>query len=460
MKLVENIFRAYDIRGIFSIDFDEDGFEILGKGVSQYFLKKFPGKILKIILTSDARISSSILLNSLNKGLQNDRIEIIYGGKVPTPLNLFAFYHDNFDISLQITASHNPKEYNGLKISDKIGSVCGEELQEISKICQKLSKEELSINQNFSQENLETDKYSSQIVTNYLQKLNTINLEKWDLILDTGNAIAGNFYPQIFKKLGAKVETIFQTIDGNFPNHQPDPEDPKNLKWLQDKIKKGQIGVAYDGDGDRLGVVLDDGTILNADKILYILARDLLSRNPKAKIIVDAMTSQQLIQKLTQYGAEVIISKTGHSFIEIAMHKNEALLGGEQSGHFMFAENWYGNDDACLATIRFLQAIENNPKLLEEVTIGWKSLYEFNHKFTTTEDNKFIIFDKIAEQLNKLWGEGITLDGWRKNFENNDWVIARVSNTSPKISVRLECADKQDLQKKKKQLEDIFASFL
>ena len=209
-----------------------------------------------------------------------------------------------------------------------------------------------------------------------------------------------------------------------------------------------------------MGVILSDGTALSADKIFYVLAADFLSRNPGASIVVDAMISQTLIEKLKHLGAHVIMAQTGHSHIEQAMDQHEAMLGGEQSGHFMFGENFYGHDDACLATLRFLAAVERKPELLEEVTTLWPEMLEFSEKFAAPDEEKFQILDQIIEQLQAQFPDAETMDGIRLDFGDDQWAIIRCSNTSPKIAVRIEAVDEASLEEKKQIIMPLLESYL
>jgi phosphomannomutase/phosphoglucomutase len=271
------------------------------------------------------------------------------------------------------------------------------------------------------------------------------------LVLDAGNGVSGMVYPQIYRLLGHSVEELFCDLDTTFPNHQPDPERPENLQHLLSRVQEigAEFGIAFDGDGDRLGVVLADGTILNADKILFVLAADFLSRNPGATIVVDAMSSATLAEKIREIGGVVIRSKTGHSFIEEAMHEHGALLGGEQSGHFMLGEGFYGHDDACLAGLRFLAAVEKLPALLLEVTTKWPDLLEFSEKIDASDEKKFSILEQFTQQIVSRFPEADMTDGVRIDWDDGEWAIVRCSNTSPKIAIRIEAKNEESLKEKK-----------
>ena len=448
MILNPTIFRAYDIRGIAFEDFDEEGIFLIGRSFGDYISKKFSIKNPKIFVSGDGRMSMDQIYPALLSGLKISGAEIIWGGILPTPINFFALKENNFDAAVQITASHNPPNYNGLKLTDKKGSICDQEIKKIGENafcfdCEQIKKGKCI-------KDCEIVDFSEK----YLKKILQIskNQKPKKIILDAGNGPTGIFYPEIFRKLGHDVLELFCDLDPTFPNHSPDPEEKENLQILIQKIKENNFdfGLAFDWDGDRIGIVLKNGEILSADKILFVLAADFLSRNPGETIVVDAMSSEILIEKIKKIGGKIILSKTGHSFIEEKMHEKKALFGGEQSGHFMFGENFYGHDDACLAGVRFLAAVEYQPKLLDEVINNWPQMYEFSKKFEVSDEKKFLIIEQVTKKLKKYFKNIDTLDGARIKFEDNDWAIIRCSNTSPKISVRIEAKEKINLEKYKK----------
>ena len=452
MILNPKIFRAYDIRGKAFVDFDEDGFASIAQAFGQYVSQKFKLERPKVFVSGDGRMSMGPLFPAVIAGLEAAGCTVTWGGSVPTPINFFAFHEGSFDASIQISASHNPPQDNGLKLMDRSGSVCGDEIQKIRQIAE-------------CADCLKTDDYGSctencevaQFLSQYENKLKNITPDQDSLkvVIDSGNSIAGSYYPEILRTFGHQVDALYCNLDPTFPNHQPDPERPENLVDLQARVKEieADLGFAYDGDGDRVGVILKDGTMLLADHIFYVLASDFLVRNPNEKLVVDAMSSQTLIEKLKEKGAEVIVSPTGHSYIEQNMHEHGARLGGEQSGHFMFGEDFYGHDDACLASLRFIQAIQNNPDLIAEVTTLWPDLLEFSEKITVDDERKFEILNnfiqKIIPELESQNLEYSTLDGIRINFGKNQWAIVRCSNTSPKIAIRIEALDESSLNQKK-----------
>jgi len=487
MILNSKIFRAYDIRGIAFQDFDEDGFFSIAQGFAQYVSEKLKIKNPKIFVSGDGRLSLEQLSPSLLSGLEARGARVTWGGSIPTPLNYFAFHEGKFDAAIQITASHNPSEYNGLKLLDRNGAVCGEEIQKIMRMSlganfeppcsprslgneRKLSL--LSLRSgirklaecSLCRDALHSGKCKNEctpvsFLEKYEKKLRgvttTQKLKK--IVVDCGNGIPGLFYPDILKNFGHHVTSLHCSLDTTFPHHQPDPERPENLKDLIKKVKElhADFGFSFDGDGDRVGIILSDGAILSADKILFILASDFLSRHPKSPVVLDAMTSATLMEKIKSLDGSPILSRTGHSYIEEKMKASGALLGGEQSGHFMLGENFYGHDDALLAALRFLGAVEKNPKLLAEVTKKWPKLSEFSEKFDAPDEKKFEILKIVETRLIASLPKDVkvsTLDGVRLDYGEGEWAIVRCSNTAPKIAVRIEAKTKKSLEEKKKMI--------
>ncbi len=459
MILNKKIFRAYDIRGEAFKDFDEDGFFVVAAAFGRYIMQKHDLKNPRIFVSGDGRQSMPELWPAVVGGLESVGIEVVWGGAITSPMNYFYFKKNEFDATIQITASHNPAKDNGMKFMDKNGSVCGEELQKIAKMseCTKcLLAKKMGICDNNCQK--------VEFFADYLFKLQKITPapQRLTIVVDAGNGVAGMYYPQILREFGHNVIELYCDLDTTFPNHQPDPERIENLQdlILETKEREADFGFAFDGDGDRIGIVNKEGKIFSADKIMYILAADFLSRNPGEAIVIDAMSSTALAEKIREIGGKPIFSKTGHSYIEEKMHEIPAKLGGEQSGHFMFGENFYGHDDAMLAGLRFISAIQKFPQLLSETLVHWPELLEFSEKFSVPDEEKFEILEKIREILTKKYPDADTTDGVRIEFGNLEWAIIRCSNTSPKISIRIEARDKKSLQAKKKELVGVLEKFI
>ncbi|PID70880.1 phosphomannomutase [bacterium DOLZORAL124_38_8] len=447
MILNPKIFRAYDIRGEAFVDFDEDGFFLIAQAFSTHIKTKHNVDSPRIFVSGDGRQSMPELWPAVVAGLESSGAQVVFGGAIPTPMNYFSLSAEGFDAAIQISASHNPAADNGLKLTDKWGAVCGDEIQEIRKLAECRVCEKISETRGGCVDNCQ----KFDLLPAYKQMLHERNVphsQAKKLVIDAGNAIPGLFYPDLLRSFGHEVNELYCDLNTTFPNHQPDPERSENLAELVQSVQQNQadFGFAFDGDGDRIGVVLSDGTILNADKILFVLASDFLTRNPREKIVLDAMCSDVLAAKIEAKGGEVVWSKTGHSHIEHAMKNSGALFGGEQSGHIMFGENFFGYDDALVAAIRFLQALENNPSLLKEVTDGWPELLETSEKFLTTDEQKFKILGQFVADIQKKFPQVNTIDGARISFGNNEWAIVRCSNTTPKIAVRIEAQSEENLK--------------
>ncbi len=451
MILKNYIFRAYDIRGEAFIDFDADGFFQIARAFAQHIQEKHANSTPRIFVSGDARTSMASLYPWVISGLKHEGAHVTFGGNIPTPMNYFMRYEGAFDAIIQISASHNPPKDNGLKMKDVFGPICGDEIQEIYNRVQTLDEIKKPIAQS-----PDTVISESQIVSAYKKKLHSIlpSLQSKKIEIDCGNSIPGIFYPDLFREFGQKVGEIYCDLDTRFPNHQPDPERAENVADLiaHMKTESADFGFAFDGDGDRIGIILSDGTRLSADKILYILSIDFLSRNPKGSIVVDAMCSNTLIENIKTKGGMVHVSRTGHAYIHETMKRTGSLFGGEQSGHFMFGENFYGHDDALLAGLRFLQAVESHPHILSEVTTQWKKMHEFSEKITVDDAHKFEILQRVSTQLSQKYPDALTTDGIRISFSDYEWAIVRCSNTTPKINIRIETETVSELERRKEEL--------
>lgn len=438
------IFRAYDIRGIAHlpacdkpIDLNPETMEEIGKACGTYFIKNH-GK--KIAMAHDQRLSNPILAEAFNRGAMSTGCEIHFLGMISSPMMYFAVCEFDFDGGVAITASHNPKEYNGVKLVGKSAhSICGEELQEIYKLTESKNytlgtgtREELNI------------------FPAYLQKITSmIHLEKpLKIVVDSGNGATGPYVQHFFESLGCNVKCLYTEPDGNFPNHEANPEEKENMLDLIEAVKSNDadLGIGFDGDGDRVGIVDEKGNHISADLILLLLARDLLTRQPGSKIVFDAKVSQVLIDDIKKHGGEPVMSKTGHSFIEQKMKEIGAPLAGEISGHLFFAENYFGFDDATLGAAKILEILSKSDKpfskLLEDVPLT-ASTPEI--KAACPDDKKFQIVEQIKGSLSKKF-DSITIDGIRVNFDSESWGAVRCSNTSPNLTLRFEAPNQNRLK--------------
>ena len=445
MNINPHIFRAYDIRGIAEQingnipDLTEETVYSIGKATAIYLKQKY--KTLTIAVGSDNRLSSHKLKNAYIKGLTENGLQVTDIGLVTSPMVYWATCALDFDAGTNITASHNPKEYNGLKIVTKNAhSICGEELQEILKIT---NQPTAGSPQNLPFPGTESPKIQTlDIWPAYLKDITSrVKLHrKLKVVIDAGNGITGKFAPELLRKFGCEVIELYCDLDGNFPNHEANPEELNNMRDLIRKVLEchADIGIGFDGDGDRVGVVDEKGHMYSSDFMLLLLARDLLTHLPNSQIVFDVKISQAIINDLKKHGAIPVMSKVGHSFIENKMKEIGAPLAGEVSGHLFFAENYYGFDDALFAALKILEIISRNFKPLSaEFSDLPKTYITPEFKAHCPDDKKFQIVKTLVEHFTKLY-DCITIDGVRVNFDANSWGAVRASNTSPNLTLRFE----------------------
>ena len=430
----KNIFREYDIRGVYPIDLNEDIYFEIGNAIAS---KCNQLNIDSIVLGRDGRLSGKSLMNALENSLINNGINIENIGIVTSPLLYYAAKKHSSKSGIMVTGSHNPKEYNGIKMIINDEPVSGKEIFELIGVPNNTSiKGTSSVNEDV------IDNYIEEVKSKSIQSKNEIKV-----VIDCGNGAAGVIAPKLFTALGFNVVEIYSEVDGNFPNHHPDPGNPENLKDLSDKVlsEKANIGLAFDGDGDRLGVVDNKGKIIPQDKFLMLLAKDILKNSPQAKIIFDVKCTNRLKDVILGYGGEPIMSPTGHFHIKKMLRKTNAHLAGEMSGHIFFNDDWYGFDDAHYSGFRLIKILIENESELAEL------LGEFPDGFTTPEinlvvdeDKKFQIVDEFKKSASFENASVSMLDGLRVEYEDG-WGLLRASNTTPKLVLRFEGTSQKSL---------------
>ena len=437
----KNIFREYDIRGVYPIDLNEDIYFEIGNAIAS---KCNQLSIDSIVLGRDGRLSGKSLMNALENSLINNGINIENIGIVTSPLLYYAAKKHSSKSGIMVTGSHNPKEYNGIKMIIDDEPVSGKEIFEL-----------IGAPNNTSIKG--TSSVNEDVIDNYIEEVKSKSIQSKDeikVVIDCGNGAAGVIAPKLFTALGFNVVEIYSEVDGNFPNHHPDPGNPENLKDLSDKVlsEKANIGLAFDGDGDRLGVVDNKGKIIPQDKFLMLLAKDILKNSPQAKIIFDVKCTNRLKDVILGYGGEPIMSPTGHFHIKKMLRKTNAHLAGEMSGHIFFNDDWYGFDDAHYSGFRLIKILIENESELAEL------LGEFPDGFTTPEinldvdeDKKFQIVDEFKKSASFENASVSMLDGLRVEYEDG-WGLLRASNTTPKLVLRFEGTSQ-------KSLDDIIRKF-
>ena len=445
-----NIFKAYDIRGVVGVTLTIETVEKIGKALGSYALKK---KQKKICVGYDGRLSSPNLSNVLIAGLLSTGIEVVDIGLVTTPMLYFSTHLLETYTGVMITGSHNPPEYNGLKMMVDGITLSPDEIQ---LLYQRIIEKDFHSGMG--------ELYHQDIKDDYLNKIKEdIHLERlMEISVDCGNGAAGVCAEELFSSLGVKVNSLFCNVDGNFPNHHPDPSNPKNLIDLQQSLKNSssELGLAFDGDGDRLGVVTKSGEIIYPDRQLLLFAEDVLDKNSGATIIFDVKSTRHLFKWIKDKGGIPIIWKTGHSLIKAKMKKESALLAGEMSGHTFFADRWYGFDDGVYAGARLLEILSNfsNPsEILEALPKGF-STPEINIKLDEGAQHQLI---KKLQKEAKFEGslEVIMIDGLRVEYKNGFGLI-RASNTTPVIVLRFEADAPDMLEKIKDQFREVLSKYL
>jgi phosphomannomutase / phosphoglucomutase len=432
-----SIFREYDIRGMYNEDLNKDTVHTLGLAIASYYHKK---NVSRISVGRDCRLSSPELSEVLIKGLIESGIDVVDIGVVPTPLLYFSLFHLDLTGGIQITGSHNPPEYNGFKICLNKTTIHGEEIQEIRRIAE--TKDFVNGSGSLQQ---------ADMTTPYIEYISE-NIFKGDVkrkvVVDAGNGVGGLVAPKAYSALGVEVEELFCEPDGNFPNHHPDPTIPGNLEHIKKKVSEtsADLGIAFDGDADRIGVVDKEGNIIWGDQLMIIFSRDLLERYPGASIIGEVKCSQVLYDDIKSHGGVPIMWKAGHSLIKAKMKEEGALFAGEMSGHLFFAERYFGYDDAIYAGARLLEILTNKDMDVRELLSGVPTMANTPEiRLDCPDEKKFQVVDALAKEFKKEY-EVIDVDGARVLFDGG-WGLVRASNTQPVLVLRFEARDEALLEK-------------
>ena len=436
-KLPADIFRAYDIRGVVGAGLTPETAYWIGRAIgSQSLAEGEPN----VSVGRDGRLSGPTLVQQLIHGLVDSGCQVTDVGMVPTPVVYYAGHVLAGKSAVMLTGSHNPPDYNGFKIVIAGDTLANEQIQAL--------KTRIDTNDLVSGEgSVET----VDLLPRYLEQIRSdIAMAKpLRVVVDCGNGAAGVIAPQLIEALGCKVIPLFCDVDGNFPNHHPDPGKPENLVDLIAKVKeeKADIGLAFDGDGDRVGVVTNTGAIVYPDRLLMLFAKDVVSRNPGADIIFDVKCTRRLTPLISGYGGRPVMWKTGHSLIKKKMKETGALLAGEMSGHVFFKERWFGFDDGIYAAARLLEILSQDKRTAEQVFAAFPddvSTPEIN--IQVTEQTKFPIVERL--QREGQWGEGsvTNLDGVRVDYPKG-WGLVRASNTTPVLVLRFEAENQAELER-------------
>lgn len=428
IDLDPGIFRAYDIRGITRSNLTDDVCYWIGRAFAAEARSQ---NQQAAAIGRDGRLSSPGIALALGQGLVDGGMSVTDIGQVPTPVLYYATHALKTGTGIMITGSHNPPEYNGLKMMIG-GTTLAEDL--IQALYRRLQDSTLS-----------TGKGAlgyADLGADYVEAaLNTTKLDRpLKVAVDCGNGVAGELGPKLISALGCEVIPLFCEIDGNFPNHHPDPAEPENLQDLITAVQQqsADVGLAFDGDGDRLGVVTPKGEIIWPDKMMMLFAQDIIARNPQTPVIFDVKCSTHLERVITEAGGNPIMWKTGHSHIKAKIKQTQAALAGEFSGHICFGERWYGFDDALYTAARLLELLSQTELDVDAVFAQYPTTYSTPEiKIHTTETRKFEVMDELASSGDFADGRMTTIDGIRVDFDDR-WGLIRPSNTSPVLSLRFE----------------------
>ncbi|MEC7955883.1 MAG: phosphomannomutase/phosphoglucomutase [Pseudomonadota bacterium] len=428
IDLDPGIFRAYDIRGITRSNLTDDVCYWIGRAFAAEARSQ---NQQAAAIGRDGRLSSPGIALALGQGLVDGGMSVTDIGQVPTPVLYYATHALKTGTGIMITGSHNPPEYNGLKMMIG-GTTLAEDLIQV--LYRRLQDSTLS-----------TGKGAlgyADLGADYVEAaLNTTKLDRpLKVAVDCGNGVAGELGPKLISALGCEVIPLFCEIDGNFPNHHPDPAEPENLQDLITAVQQqsADVGLAFDGDGDRLGVVTPKGEIIWPDKMMMLFAQDIIARNPQTPVIFDVKCSTHLERVITEAGGSPIMWKTGHSHIKAKIKQTQAALAGEFSGHICFGERWYGFDDALYTAARLLELLSQTELDVDAVFAQYPTTYSTPEiKIHTTETRKFEVMDELASSGDFADGRMTTIDGIRVDFDDR-WGLIRPSNTSPVLSLRFE----------------------
>jgi phosphomannomutase/phosphoglucomutase len=427
MQINPLIFREYDIRGVVDKDLTPDVVRKLGQGFGTHMTQL--GR-RELIAGRDGRLSSKVFEEALIEGLISTGCHVIDIGLCPTPVYYFSIFHLDKDGGMVVTGSHNPPEFNGFKVSVGKSTIFGEAIQNLKRLIEKaefvtgkgkLSKEEtIRPYQDYIKGNIHLGK-------------------KMKVAIDAGNGTAGVVAAPLLRDLGCELEELYCEVDGRFPNHFPDPTIPANLKDLIDRVRKtrADVGIGYDGDADRIGVVDDQGNIIWGDQLMILFSREILKDKKGATFVAEVKCSQNLFDDIEKHGGKAIMYKTGHSLIEEKIREEKAALGGEMRGHIFFADRYFGFDDAIYASCRLIELLSKTDRKLSQLLSDVpKTFITPEIRVDCADEIKFKVVETVRETLRKDYPV-IDVDGVRVKFEDG-WGLVRASNTQPVLVLRFE----------------------
>lgn len=449
MRVNKAIFRDYDIRGIVDEDLSEEFAEVFGKAYGTFLKRK---GVSETLVGYDARESSPKYFEACVRGLLSTGIDVVKIGMVTTPMLYWCRKYYKKNGAVAITASHNPPQYNGFKPCFGNGAMFGQGLQDLADL---MISEDFETGEGKASEKEIFGDYKADIVSKV--KL----VKPLSVIADCGNATGGPYVPMVLEAIGARVERLFCDIDPKFPNHPPDPVDPRAYPQIVEKIKAGRYdaGLVFDGDVDRLGVVDSNGNVIRGDQITALCARKILKEKSGELIEFELQCSKSATDDVINHGGKVKLIRVGHSYIEEALLNDRAELAGETSGHIFFADRWYGFDDALYAACRFLEYVAESGKTVKELIDSLpKYVSTPQTRVFAPDARKFEIVKELQNYFKERGEKVITIDGVRLEWEDG-WAVIRASNTQPQLTMRAEATDEALLLEIKKIVEEALAPY-
>jgi phosphomannomutase/phosphoglucomutase len=427
------IFREYDIRGIADVDYDAEFARLLGRAYATLVADK---DVRRVSVGRDARLTSNKYADALKDGLRAGGLDVVDLGMTPTPLVYYSLHHLDVGGGIQVTGSHNPSDHNGFKICVGKISIYGDDIQALRRIIE--SGKFHAAARGKEEHYAIIPPYQDELIRQFGRLP-----RKLKVVVDSGNGAAGPVAPRIISALGCETFDLFSEPDGRFPNHHPDPTVEENMAILIDTVKQrgADLGIAFDGDADRVGLVDQHGRILWGDEMLVLFARDILAERPGAVIVSEVKCSQRLYDDIAKHGGNGIMWKAGHSLLKAKMRETSAALGGEMSGHIFFADRYYGYDDAIYAACRVLEVVAKSGKPLAEMLADLPPAVSTPEIRVDCPDAlKFKIAEKAKERFRSGGYDMIDIDGVRVKFADG-WGLIRASNTQPILVMRFEATD-------------------
>ncbi len=438
MTINPAVFREYDIRGVAGRDYDESFVARLGQA---YATKLEAEGIGRAAIGRDCRLSSPVYHETLKAALRDSGIDVVDIGQCPTPLMYFAIHHLDLVAGIQVTGSHNPPDHNGFKICIGKTTIHGEAIQELRAIMEAGGL----VRGNGGEETYPIIPAYQGYVAEKLGRCG----QGLRIVVDSGNGTGGEVAPALYRELGCEVTDLFSEPDGSFPNHHPDPVVPENVEDLSRAVTtdKADLGVAFDGDADRIGVVDEHGAVVWGDELLVIFARDVLSKNPGATVVSEVKCSQRLYDDIETNGGSAVMWKAGHSLLKAKMRETGALLGGEMSGHLFFADRYFGYDDAIYAGARMIELVASTGTSVRGLLAGLPECHATPEiRVDCPDDIKFELAARACRRFRELGYEIIDVDGVRVKFDEG-WGLVRASNTQPVLVMRFEASDAASLER-------------